>query len=44
MSKNKKTNVVDEMYKKAKNTLTTSNKPKTRFNNNVTHDSEYYTK
>ena len=40
MSKNKKTNVVDEMYKKAKNTLTTSNKPKTRSNNNVTHDSE----
>ena len=40
MSKNKKTNAVDEMLKKAKNTLSTSNKPKTRSQNNVTHDSE----
>ena len=40
MSKNKKTNAVDKIFKKAKNTLSTSNKPKTRSQNNVTHDSE----
>ena len=39
MSKNKsKNNPVDELFKKAKNTLGT--KPKTRSQSNVTHDSE----
>ena len=40
MSKNKKNNPVDDLIKKAKNNLGTSNKPKTRSQNNVTHDSE----
>ena len=40
MSKNKKNNAVDDLIKKAKSTLGTSNKPKTRSQNNVTHDSE----
>ena len=40
MSKNKKNNTVDDFIKKAKSTLSTSNKPKTRSQNNVTHDSE----
>ena len=40
MSNKKKTNLLDEVYKKAKNSVTTTNKPKTRSNSKVTHDSE----
>ena len=40
MSKNKKNSAVDDLIKKAKNTLGTSNKPKTKSQNNVTHDNE----
>ena len=40
MSNKKKTNLLDEVYKKAKNSVTTTNKPKTRSNSKVTQDSE----
>ena len=40
MSNKKKTNLLDEVYKKAKNSVTTTNKPKTRSNTNVSQNSE----